>query len=142
MSDKLILKVYVDINPAERIQLESPSGTIIMIPFTGTASGEIFNGRILQGGVDTQLIDINGVKHMSARYMLEGEDYTGEKCKIFIENNGFFPKDAPKPFKTIPAFYTDSKTLAPYLHSNKFRTEGNREESGLVIKIFEVNFKF
>ncbi len=139
MSDKLIMKVYVDIDPAERLQLETPSGTIVMIPFTGTVAGEIFNGRILGGGVDTQLIDVNGIKHMSARYMLEGEDYTGEKCRIFIENNGFFPKDAPKPFKTIPKFYTDSKALAPYLHSNKFRAEGDREGSVLVIKVFEIN---
>ncbi len=135
--DKLIMEVFVDID--ERMQLNGPAGTINMITFKGTVSGEIFNGKILPGGVDTQLIDVNGIKHMSARYMMEGFDHTGEKCRIYIENNGFFHIDAPKPFKTIPTFYTDSKALAPYLHSNKFRGEGNRDENGLVIRFFETN---
>ncbi len=134
--DKLIMEVFVDIDG--RMQLSGPSGTINMITFTGTVSGEVFNGKLLPGGVDTQLIDINSIKHMSARYMMEGRDYTGEECKIYVENNGFFHVDAPKPFKTIPTFYTDSKTLAPYLQSNKFRGEGHRDENGLVIKFFEI----
>ncbi|MBP1919625.1 DUF3237 family protein [Youngiibacter multivorans] len=138
MGDKLILEISIDLIPDDRLQVETSSGTIFMKPFTGVASGEIFKGIILPGGVDTQLVDVNSIKHMSARYMLEGIDYLGAKCRIFIENNGFFHTDAPKPFKTIPTFYTDSKALAPYLHCNKFRAEGQRGSSGLVIKIFEI----
>ena len=138
MEDKLIMEVFVDIDPEEISKVESASGTVIMIPFWGTVSGEIFNGKILPGGVDTQVVDCNGIKHMSARYMLEGEDNTGESCKIYIENNGAFHIDAPRPFKTVPTFYTDSKELAPYLHSRKFRGEGHPREGGVVIKFFEV----
>ena len=135
--DKLIMEIFVDID--EKMELNSPTGTINMITFTGTVSGAVFSGKLLPGGVDTQLIDVNGIKHMSARYMMEGIDKTGEQCRIYIENNGYFHVDAPKPFKTIPTFYTDSKVLAPYLHTNKFRGEGNRDESGLVIKFFEID---
>ena len=71
------------------------------------------------------------------RYMLEGEDSAGEKCHIFIENNGWFETQS-MPFKTVPTFITDSKTLAPYLHTNKFRGEGHGEQGGIVIKFFEV----
>ena len=139
MSEKLIMKVFV--NTKERQRIESHAGTILMILFDGTVSGEIFNGVLLPDGMDMQHIDVNGVKHMSARYMAEGKDCTGAKCRIYIENNGHFPVDAPKPFKTIPTFYTDSEELAPYLHCNKFRGEGHRDENGLVIKFFEINTK-
>ncbi len=139
MADKLMMEVFVEINQEERSQLDGPAGSIIMIPFTGSVKSEIFNGDLLPGGVDTQLVDVNGVKHMSARYMAEGTDNTGAACKIYIENNAFFNLDAPKPFKTIPTFYTDSKTLAPYLHSNKFRGEGVRGDEGLVIKFYEID---
>ncbi len=136
MSDKLIMEIQVD--TGKRSILKSHCGTIVMIPFTGKAESELFNGEILPGGVDTQLIDVNGIKHMSARYMLEGEDHTGEQCKLYIENNGYFHVDAPKPFKTIPTFYTDSKALSAYFHSRRFRGEGHRDESGLIIKFFEM----
>ena len=138
MNDKLIMEVFVQINSKQISQLDGPAGSVIMIPFSGDVSGEIFNGTILPGGVDTQVVNVNGVRHMSARYMLEGNDYTGAKCRIYIDNNGYFPKDAPTPFKTIPTFYTDSKVLSSYLHSNKFRGEGHPGDNGVVIKIYEV----
>ncbi len=131
-----VLDIYVTTN--ERTMLESDVGTVVIIPFTGSVKGDIFNGEIAQGAVDRQIIDINGIKHMSARYMLLGKDYKGNDCKIYIENTGDFHIDSPKPFKTIPTFYTDSKVLAPYLHRNNFRAEGHREGELLTIKIFEI----
>lgn len=138
MPDKLIFEVMVEIDPQQISQLKSPAGEVIMIPFSGTVKGEIFNGRVLPGGVDTQTIDINGVRHMSARYMLEGNDKDGEPCKIYIDNNGWFPSEMTMPFKTIPTFFTDSKALASYLHSTKFRTEGHPRQGGVTIKVFEM----
>lgn len=138
MNDRLIMEIHVKIDFQEVSQLEGSAGGVIMIPFGGTSSGEIFNGTVLPGGVDTQLVDVNDVRHMSARYMLEGRDRTGARCRIYIENNGAFPKDAPMPFKTIPTFLTDSTALAPYLHSHKFRGEGHPAEDGVTIKIFEI----
>lgn len=75
---------------------------------------------------------------MCARYMLEGTDSAGEKCHIFVDNNGYFT-GMQMPFHTVPTFMTDSKTLAPYLHRNKFRAEGHPREGGVTIKFFEVD---
>jgi hypothetical protein len=138
MQDKLIFEVTVEIDPAQISQLKGPAGEVIMIPFSGTVKGELFNGRVLPGGVDTQIVNQNGVRHMSARYMLEGVDKNGEQCRIYIDNNGWFPIEMTMPFKTIPTFFTDSKALASYLHSNKFRTEGHPRPGGVTIKVFEI----
>ncbi len=136
MEDKLIMEVYVQTE--DKLELDGPAGKIIMIPFSGTIKSAIFNGEILAGGVDRQIIDVNGLKHMSARYMAEGVDHTGKACKLFIENDGYFTEDSPRPFRTIPTFYTDSDVLAEYLHRNAFRGEGHVNETGVTIKIFEV----
>jgi hypothetical protein len=138
MPDKLIFEVAVAIDPAQVSQLKGPAGEVIMIPFSGTVAGQLFNGRILPGGVDTQTVDPNGVRHMSARYMLEGTDQTGQPCCIYIDNNGWFTGPPQMPFKTIPTFYTDSRSLAPYLHSRRFRAEGHPRQGGVTIKVFEI----
>lgn len=137
MADKLIMEVFVEFD-GEVASLKTPTAEVVMIPFVGTVKGEIFNGRVCKGGVDTQRVNLSGVRHMSARYMLDGEDYTGAKCHIFIENNGWFDK-IEMPFKTVPTFITDSTALAPYLHQNKFRGEGHPWEKGVLIKMFEVD---
>ena len=138
MSDKLILEVFVDVDFKCVSQLEGDAGDVVMIPFGGTAKGEIFSGTVLPGGTDTQTVNLNGVRHMSARYTLEGTDSAGETCRIYIENTGHFPKDAPMPFKTVPVFRTDSKALAPYLHRAAFRGEGHSVADRLVIRFYEV----
>jgi hypothetical protein len=138
MHDKLIFEVAVEIDSKQISQLKGPAGEVIMIPFGGAVKGELFNGRVLPGGVDTQTVNQNGVRHMSARYMLEGVDKNGEHCKIYIDNNGWFCGEMAGPFKAIPTFFTDSKTLAGYLHSNKFRTEGHPRQGGVTIKVFEI----
>jgi hypothetical protein len=138
MADKLILEVHVRMDMKDCSFMKGPAGEVVMIPFTGTAEGEIFHGVVRPGGVDTQRVNLSGVRHMSARYLLEGEDSAGEKCHIFIENNGWFETQS-MPFKTVPTFMTDSRTLAPYLHRNKFRGEGHPEQGGVLIKLFEVD---
>ena len=67
MADKLIFEVFVDIYSEQVSLLKGPAGEVVMIPFGGTVKGEIFNGKVLPGGVDTQTVDQNGVRHMSAR---------------------------------------------------------------------------
>lgn len=48
-----------------------------------------FEGTILPGAIDTQIIGSDGKLHtLSARYMVKGTDHTGEPCTIYIENNG------------------------------------------------------
>ena len=137
MADKLIMEVLVSIEGTDVSFLKGPAGEVVMIPFGGTVQGEIFNGVVCPGGVDCQRVNLTGVRHMCARYMLEGTDSAGEKCHIFVDNNGWFT-GMQSPFQTVPTFMTDSKTLAPYLHQNKFRGEGHPREGGVTIKFFEV----
>lgn len=137
MSDKLVFEI--EIKTTGRYYLESEAGAVVMIPFEGKLESEQFTGVILPGACDTQVIDNNDIKHMSARYILEGYDSKMNKCKLFIENNGYFHKDMPHPFKTIPVFYTDSPILDSYLRSRNFRGEGMREQGILKIRFFEIS---
>lgn len=136
---KPILEVLVEIDSSATVELYGPVGTVKMIPFKGLVKGSIFNGIVEPCGVDTQITNQNGVRHMSARYMLSGQDQDGVSCHIYVENEGWFTSNPlPKPFKTVPTFYTDSKKLAPYLHCNQFVGEGLRDENGLWIRFFEL----
>lgn len=138
MADKCILRIHVSIDEGEKTEFTGPAGSVIFIPFTGTVEGEIFQGVVRPGGVDCQRINLAGVKHMSARYVLEGTDRAGQKCHIFVENNGWFTGDISGGFDTVPTFLTDSAELAPYLHRNAFRGRGERCEGGVTISMFEV----
>ena len=134
-----IMEVQVEIEPSGTVELCSDIGTVKMIPFKGSVKGSIFNGIVEPCGVDTQITNQNGVRHMSARYMLTGKDQDGQDCHIYVENEGWFVSDPlPKPFQTVPTFITDSKKLVPYLHCNQFIGEGLRDESGLWIRFYEI----
>ncbi|MBR2520694.1 MAG: DUF3237 family protein [Oscillospiraceae bacterium] len=138
MDRKAIMDVKVEFNgPVQRLSGENAQ--VIMIPFGGTVSGEIFSGIVEPCGVDTQVVNAAGVRHMSARYMLTGRDRDGSEARIYVENNGWFQgDDLPKPFVTVPAFYTDSAALAKYLHSSRFTGEGSMEDDGLHIRFYEI----
>lgn len=128
----------VHVIPEEPITLNNDNGdTVVMIPFTGSVTGKYFEGRVLPGGIDTQIIGKQGGSHtLSARYMLEGKDYTGEPCKIFIENNGNIHKKINDIlFRTYPRMITNSKALE-FLAREIFIGEGIPTETGLDIKIY------
>lgn len=134
------LEILVQTDPAGTVELSGELGNVRMIPFSGKAFGPLFRGIVEPCGVDTQITNQNDVRHMSARYMLTGTDHTGASCHIYIENNGWFTDGArPKPFRTVPSFYTDSAALAPFLHRTHFVGEGARDESGLWIRFYELS---
>lgn len=139
MADKLIMEVYVELEPEKVVDLTGPGCKVKMLPFVGTVKGEIFNGVVAPGGVDTQVTNAVGVRNMSARYMLIGKDSAGKDCHIYVDNEGWFTNgEQPKPFTTVPTFLTDSETLAQYLHQRKFRGEGHPGEKGPIIKFYEI----
>ena len=134
-----MMEICIQTDPAGTVMLSGEIGTVKMIPFKGTVQGPIFSGIVEPCGVDTQVTNQNEVRHMSARYMLTGQDKAGQDCHIYIENNGWFTDGArPAPFRTVPTFITDSKALAPYLHRNQFVGEGKRDDSGLWIRFYEL----
>ena len=135
---KPVLDLFIEFN-GKILEMKHELGQVVMIPFKGTAKGEIFNGIIEPCGVDTQIVNAVNVRHLSARYMLTGKDSAGEDCHIYVENNGWFDDTHPsEKFRTVPTFYTDSKVLAKYLHQNRFEGEGVSEEDGLHIYFYEV----
>lgn len=140
MEKKPIMDLKIDFN-GPVLNLKGEVAEVVMIPFKGTVTGDIFSGIIEPCGVDTQVVNAAQVRHMSARYMLTGKDRTGADAHIYVENNGWFDDRVPSSggsFRTVPTFYTDSTELAPYLHAARFTGEGSIEPDGLHIRFYEV----
>ncbi|GGN94803.1 DUF3237 family protein [Saccharibacillus kuerlensis] len=131
-----VLTVHVAI--IDTVSLHNDSGdSVVMISFTGHATGKYFEGIILDGGVDTQIIGSSGERHsLSARYMLRGKDYTGQPCEIYIENNGNMNKELKSAaFRTTPKIITNSKALS-FLNQDLLIGEGLPAEAGVDIRIY------
>ncbi|MBQ6222582.1 MAG: DUF3237 family protein [Solobacterium sp.] len=137
MKDEPVLEIRIDID-RPGLRMETERGEVSMIPFSGAADSDLFHGIVEPWGVDTQILNHAGVRHMSARYVLTGKDKDGQECHIYIENNGYLPNVPSKVFKTVPTFYTDSKLLAPYLHYDHFYGIGSVEDGQLWIRFYEV----
>lgn len=136
MNFEEILTINVKIQSA--IDLKNDNGdSVVMISFTGDANSRYFEGQVLPGGIDTQIIGKSGDRHtLSARYMLEGKDYTGEPCKMFIENNGNMNKNLQGAlFRTYPKIITDSKALE-FMNRDILVGEGFSAEDGVKIVIY------
>ena len=135
-----IMEFIVRLDRENISRMETAAEKITMLPFTGYVESELFTGRILPGGVDVQITNAAGIRHMCARYMFEGTDSAGKPCRLFVDNNGYFePNREPAPFfSTCPTFYTDSEELGKYLHQRRFRAEGHGTKEGVNILIFDV----
>lgn len=99
--DKLILKIEIH----GSVEVKAGDRLVNMVMFGGRCTGGLFEGEILPCGVDVQKITSSGGT-LSARYALEGVDYTGECCRMFIENDAVLGM----PF-TEPKIITDSAAL-------------------------------
>ena len=139
MKREPVLKIKIEAN-GDAAHMVCERGEVLMIPFRGYVDCDLFHGIVLPCGVDTQVVNAAGVRHMSARYMLQGTDADGQESFIYVENNGWFD-DAAKsmPFHTVPTFYTNSRKLAPYLHRSQFVGEGVNEKDGLWIYFYEIS---
>ena len=72
MRDEMLMEIRVTCQ--EPVTVEGANRKIVMIPFTGEASGPYFTGSVIGTGVDTQKIEKDDSIMLSARYMLEGTD--------------------------------------------------------------------
>ena len=136
---ELIMTIHVNI--LDTISLESSHGdSVVMIPISGHATGKLFQGEILNGGVDTQVISKNKDKHtLSARYMLKGKDYLGQDCMLYIENNGHIYEPSDKfIFRTYPTIITNSQALK-YIEQQILVAEGKASQDGVTIYIYKVD---
>ena len=50
-----------------------------------------------------EVTDASGLRHMCAKYIFEGTDAEGKHCHLYVENNGYFPKDGVKKDHFFPA---------------------------------------
>ncbi|WP_026526432.1 DUF3237 family protein [Butyrivibrio sp. VCD2006] len=108
-------------------------GTARMILFDGDVDCDNFKGKILPGGVDTQKEIPGETFKLSARYVLEGTDFEGKECHIFIENNGELGEDGS--LHTVPKVFTDSEALS-YLENKDLFGTIEDIEGGVRIHIF------
>ena len=124
-----------DIRILGMTEVKGKSGEALMIAFDGTSDCEEFHGKVLPGGMDTQKEWYGSRRQLSARYMLEGVDREGKKCRIFVENNGTAEADGFVR-TTKPVIITDSTCLA---WMEKACLKGTFEplEGGVRISIYE-----
>ncbi|MBQ8613177.1 MAG: hypothetical protein IJ416_03060 [Ruminiclostridium sp.] len=123
---KLIMTINVTTYEAQ--VLDGQASRVVMIPFSAIASGEYFAGKTVAKGVDTQITTKNGF-YLSARYMLEGTDFSGKKCRLFIENNGTSLENCK------PEIHTDSDELA-FLENAELTANAECMENGALVKIY------
>lgn len=123
--------MVIHVKCGEAYSIAGHKTDIVMIPFTGKATGRFFNGSTIDTGVDTQKISKGGTVFLSARYMLEGEDYAGNKCRVFIENQG----SDEAGYK--PLIVTDSPVLSAW-EETELKSELEPADGGVTIKIYAV----
>lgn len=100
----LTLQVYI----TGSNEVKGTTGEVSMISFNATCDCELFQGKTLPGGIDTQKEWYGTTRTLSARYILEGTDKAGKECKLFIENNGVIENGV---ITTTPKIVTDSEEM-------------------------------
>lgn len=129
-----ILRVYVKIE--ESFIVNGQKTNVNMLHFSGYAESKYFKGNILPHGIDLQRGKVGQSMDLSARYMLEGVDCEGNKCRLFIENNG--SNNEAGEMVTKPVIVTDSKVLA-WMEDAEFTGSLSFEKEMVVIHIFKAN---
>lgn len=118
----------IDVLLKEFNEVKGHKGEALMILFDGYCHSEIFDGVILNGGVDTQKQDAgSNLRTLSARYILQGKDFEGKECRIFIENNG--TSDGGR-FTTAPKILTDSEALKELEDTDLVGSISSTDEEG------------
>ncbi|MBQ8108176.1 MAG: hypothetical protein IJ129_05460 [Ruminococcus sp.] len=123
------LIMTINVKTFEALEVRSSASKVVMIPFCAETEGELFTGKTIQNGVDTQYTDAQGRWTVSARYMMQGHDLTGAPCRIFIENCGTSLDDC------VPRIVTDSPALA-YLQSRQLRAKVTPCPEGVTVSIY------
>ena len=118
----------IEVKCEEPLRVAGAKRDVVMIPFSGKVTGKYFQGQIVGPGVDTQKIDKGGIPFLSARYMLEGTDYAGNPCRIFVENQGSWGGEF------VPTVVTDSPLLADWETADLY-AEVNGIPGGVLVKV-------
>ena len=130
MQDRLLMEIKVACGEAVRVT--GKTRDIVMIPFTGEASGPYFTGKVIGTGVDTQRVGKDGVAALSARYMMEGTDCEGNACRVFVENQGIWGG------RFTPVIVTDSPVMGAW-ESEELSATVEGIPGGVMVKIYKEN---
>ena len=128
MKEDLFLEIHVLCDEPYRVSGKDME--IVMIPFTGTVDGDLFRGKTVGTGVDTQRTGKDGRARLSARYMLEGTDGAGGACRVFVENEG----SGEEGF--TPRIVTDSPLLKAW-ETARLSAAVDGIPGGVLVRIFE-----
>ena len=145
---EFVCELKVKIDPALVIG-ETPHGTRRVIPITGgTFSGPNFNGTIVNGGADWQIVRKDGTAELNALYTLKTDDGT----LIYINNKGIRvatpevaqriangEKVSPSEyyFRAIPTFETPPGKYE-WLTKTLFVSKGIRDPGGVIIQVWKL----
>ncbi len=155
MTPKLEFSFRIEIQVTQPIVVSQDKqwGKRQLIPIaSGTVTGAI-EGEVLPGGIDSQIIDKDGLCRLSARYAVK----TRQGETFYIENNGI--RRIPKPFreqlfsddmhffnqipkddiyfKTTPTFEIYSDSLK-WLTENLFVCSAQRSATGVFLDMYKV----
>lgn len=126
-----------------------PGGVRRLVPINGgTVSGPMFNGKILPGGADHQVLQPDGFTQLDARYVLQSND--GDK--IYVVNRGMrygSPEVLAKLnagervdpsliyFRTAATLETSAPKLQ-WMNHTLFICVGERYPNKVVVRFFKV----
>lgn len=102
--------------------------TTVTLPFTGRCDTEYFRGEVLPGASDVQKRKGTTAIEFNANYVLSGKDYTGQECRISINNH----YDG-KIWK--PTLRTDSQAL-DFLNHADAEAYLEQHKGGPVVRIY------
>ncbi len=150
---KFSFRIEIQVSQPIVISDNKQLGKRQLIPIvSGIVSGDI-QGKVLPGGIDSQIIDQDGLCRLSARYAIE----TQQGDTFYIENNGirripeiwreklfsddmsFFNQIPAEDiyFKTVPTFEIYSQSLK-WLTESLFICSAQRSENGVYLDMYRV----
>ncbi|MBF9002580.1 MULTISPECIES: DUF3237 family protein [Vibrio] len=146
-------RIEIQVDKPHVVSCDKVYGKRQLIPIaSGVVSGEI-TGEVLPGGIDSQVIDSDGLCHLSARYAIK----THNGASFYIENNGIrripeqwrdqlfaedmrFFNEIPAQdiyFKTVPTFEVYDDSLK-WLTESVFICTAQRTASGVFLDMYRV----
>lgn len=103
-----IFNILIDVDKPIVVGQDEIVGRRQLIPIhSGKVTGNDFNGKVLPGGVDSQIIRPDGKCELSARYAIVLDD----GATIYIENNGI---------RTVPQEYVEAVKKGEFVDPNVY----------------------
>ncbi|WP_160719381.1 DUF3237 domain-containing protein [Bacillus sp. USDA818B3_A] len=98
-----VFRIFIEVDKPIVVGQDEVVGRRQLIPIlSGEVIGAGFKGKVLPGGIDSQIIRPDGKCELSARYAVQLED----GASIYIENNGI---------RTVPEEYVEAVKTGQFI---------------------------